>query len=185
MFPHDRFNSLAIDSVKYIWTTMGLPIASLEKLQLPGQGLGLPSSFKIGHMAQASIGLSSLLTTQFYALRTASSVRTVKVPLEHAAIEFKSERLYTLAGEPAPSPWGPIGGLHKTSDGYVRVHDSFPNHRLGALALVGCKTNATWVELGMNIKNWCPVDLEAAAFQNRLGISALRSYSQWVVLPQA
>ena len=41
--------------------------------------------------------------------------------MTHATIEFKSERLYSLNGKPAPSPWGPIGGLHKTSDGYVRV----------------------------------------------------------------
>jgi hypothetical protein len=181
----DRSKFSATDSVHYLWTTLGLPAPSLEKLQLPGQGLGLPSSFKIGHIAQASIGLSALLAAQIFSLRTASSVPTVTVPLEHAAIEFKSERLYTLAGEPAPSPWGPIGGLHKTSDGYVRVHDSFPNHRKGALTLVGCKPNATRAQLEQKIRDWCSVDLETAAFENRLVISALRSYSQWDVLPQA
>lgn len=183
--PRDRSHFSATDSVEYLWMTLGLPAASLEKLRLPGSGLGLPSSFKIGHIAQASIGLSALLAAQIFALRAASSVPTVTVPLEHAAIEFKSERLYTLAGEPAPSPWGPIGGLHKTSDGYVRVHDSFPNHRNGALALVGCEPNATRAQLEQKIRDWCSVDLEMAAFENRLVISALRSYSQWDVLPQA
>ncbi|OGM44095.1 hypothetical protein ABOM_007321 [Aspergillus bombycis] len=85
----------------------------------------------------------------------------------------------------ASSPWGPIGGLHKTSDGYVRVHDSFSNHRDGALALVGCQPNATRAELSSRIERWRSVDLEAAAFDNRVVISALRSYSQWGVPPQA
>ncbi|RAQ67360.1 CAIB/BAIF family enzyme [Aspergillus flavus] len=183
--PPERSHFSAKDSVDYLWTKLGLPATSLEKLQLPGQGLGLPSSFKIAHIAQASIGLSALLAAQVYAYRTNSALPTVTVPLQHAAIEFKSERLYTLAGKPAPSPWGPIGGLHKTSDGYVRVHDSFPNHRDGALALVGCEPNATRAELGSKIEKWRSVDLETAAFDNNLVISALRSYSQWDVLPQA
>lgn len=186
ILPRDRTQFTTIDSVKFLWETLGLPAESTEKLQLTGDGLGLPSSFKIGHIAQASIGLSALLAAQIYALRTSSAaVPQVTVGLEHAAIEFKSERLYNLADEPAPSPWGPIGGLHKTSDGYVRVHDSFPNHRDGALALVGCEPNASREQLGSKIKDWCSVDLEAAAFENRLVISALRSYSQWDVLPQA
>lgn len=181
----DRSNFSAKDSVHYLWTILGLPAESLDKLQLPGHGLGLPSSFKIAHIAQASIGLSALLAAQIYALRSKSALPMVTVPLQHAAIEFKSERLYALASKPAPSPWGPIGGLHKTSDGYVRVHDSFPNHRDGALALVGCEPDASRAELGSKIQEWCSVDLEAAAFENRLVISALRSYSQWDVLPQA
>lgn len=181
----DRTSFSSMDSVEYIWKTLGLPPATLEKLQLPGSGLGLPSSFKIGHIAQASIGLSALLAAQMFALRTDCSVPVVTVPFQHAAIEFKSERLYTLAGEPAPSPWGPIGGLHKTSDGYVRVHDSFPNHRDGALTLVGCKPSASRAALALKIKEWCSIDLETAAFENKLVISALRSYSQWDVLPQA
>ncbi|KAL4894305.1 CoA-transferase family III domain-containing protein [Aspergillus ambiguus] len=183
--PVDRTHFSAKESVGYLWTTLGLPAESLEKLRLPGHGLGLPSSFKIAHLAQASIGLSALLAAQIYAHRTNSIVPMVTVPLRHAAIEFKSERLYTLAEKAAPSPWGPIGGLHKASDGYVRVHDSFPNHRDGALALLGCEPNATRAELGSKIGKWRSVDLEAVAFDSGLVISALRSYSQWDVLPQA
>lgn len=182
----DRSHFSAKDSVEYLWKTLGLPADSLDKLQLPGQGcLGLPSSFKITDLAQASIGLSALLAAQIYAHRSRTAVPIVTVPAQHAAIEFKSERLYTLAGKPAPSPWGPIGGLHRTSDGYVRVHDSFPNHRDGAKALLGCPADADREQLGSEIAAWCSVDLEAAAFDAKLVISALRSYSQWDVLPQA
>jgi hypothetical protein len=183
--PQDRSTFSAKDSVDYLWKNLGLPAGALEKLQLPGEGLGLPSSFKVAHLAQASIGLSALLAAQIYANRTNSSVPAVAVPLQHAAIEFKSERLYTLDDKPTPSPWGPIGGLHKTADGHVRVHDSFPNHRDGALELVGCAPTATREELGAKIANWCSVDLETAAFENKLVVSALRSYAQWDVLPQA
>src|SRR6185437_11722712 len=102
---------------------LGLPQEAIEELRLTGGGLGLPSSFKIGHLAQASIALTALLAALIYSVRTKSKkVPAVTVDLQHAAVEFKSERLYSIDGKPAPSPWGPIGGLHKTSDGYVRLH---------------------------------------------------------------
>ncbi|KAL3456021.1 CoA-transferase family III domain-containing protein [Aspergillus heterothallicus] len=180
-----RASFSAKDSVGYIWTTLGLTPASLSQLHLPGEGLGLPSSFKIAHLAQASIGLSALLAAQIHALRNSTPVPAVTVPLQHAAIEFKSERLYTLANKPAPSPWGPIGGLHKAADGYVRLHDSFPNHRDGATTLLGCSPDATRNEISSKISAWRAIDLESAAFTSKLVISALRSYSEWDVLPQA
>ncbi|PLB53500.1 beta-N-acetylglucosaminidase [Aspergillus steynii IBT 23096] len=181
----DRSHFRAKDSVAHIWGGLGLPPATLNSLHLPGHGFGLPSSFKIAHLAQTSIGLSALLAAQIQALRNNTPVPTVTVPLQHAAIEFKSERLYTLANKPAPSPWGPIGGLHRASDGYVRLHDSFPNHRDGAKALLGCFADANRQDVAAQIASWRAVDLESAAFDAKIVISALRSYSQWDMLPQA
>lgn len=180
----DRAAHSAKDDVASLWKHLGLPPSAIDHLSLPGEGLGLPSSFKIAHLAQVSIGLSALIAAQIHAVRN-SSVPRVTVPLEHAAIEFKSERLYTLNGKPAPSPWGPIGGLHKASDGYVRLHDSFPNHSAGAKQLLGCSADADRAQVALKISAWRAVDLESAAFDSQIVISALRSYSEWDVLPQA
>ncbi|KAF4266498.1 hypothetical protein CNMCM8714_005112 [Aspergillus fumigatus] len=73
----DRTSFTARDSVEYIWKHLGLPAESLDALDLKGSGPGLPSSFKIADLAQASVGLSALLAAQIYALRTASPVPTV------------------------------------------------------------------------------------------------------------
>jgi crotonobetainyl-CoA:carnitine CoA-transferase CaiB-like acyl-CoA transferase len=175
----------AKDSVDYLWNGLGLPADSLKSLYISGNGPGLPSSFKIADLAQASIGLSALLAAQIHALRNSTRTPAVTVSREHAVIEFKSERLYTLAGQAAASPWGPIGGLHKSADGYVRVHDGFSNHRDGAKALLGCVPGADRMELASKIASWNSVDLETSAFNANLVISALRSYSEWDVLPQA
>ena len=181
----DRSSFNAKDGIIHLLKGMDMPIQATETLQLPGQGLGLPSSFKIGPLAQASIALTALLASQFHSLRTKSKSPAVVVPLEHAALEFKSERLYSIDDKPAPSPWGPIGGLHKTSDGYARLHDSFPNHRDGAKQLLGCPTGGDRVAVGKKIAQWTAIDLESAAFDSKLVISALRTYQQWDVLPQA
>ncbi|GFF94293.1 formyl-coenzyme A transferase [Aspergillus udagawae] len=181
----DRTSFTAKDSVEYIWKHLGLPAESLDALDLRGSGPGLPSSFKIADLAQASIGLSALLAAQIYALRTASPVPAVSVPRQHAAVEFKSERLYTLSGQPAQNLWGPLSGLHQTSDGYVRVHDGFPNHSNGAKTLLGCPPAADRPTVSAAIAPWRSVDLETAAFDSGCVISALRSYAQWDVTPQA
>lgn len=181
----DRTHFIAEDSVRHIWSSLGLPPEALNSLQLIGDGLGLPSSFKIGHIAQTSIALSALTAALVHSLRNNSGVPSVSVPLQHAVIEFKSERLYLLDGKPTPISWGPIGGLHKTADGYVRIHDNFPNHREGALHLLGCQSTAIRSDVAKAVLKWNAVDLESAAFQAKMVISALRSYEQWDTLSQA
>ncbi|EAW09510.1 CAIB/BAIF family enzyme [Aspergillus clavatus NRRL 1] len=181
----DRTSFTARDSVEDIWKGLGLPPEPLQALDLTGSGPGLPSSFKIADLAQASIGLSGLLAAHIHALRTSTPTPKVTVPREHAVIEFKSERLYTLAGQPASTAWGPLSGLHKTSDGHVRVHDGFPHHSAKAKALLGCKPDADRAAVSAAIAPWRAVDLETAAFNAGAVIAALRTPAQWDVLPQA
>src|SRR5262245_45438754 len=123
----EHFSSF--DSVSHIWKTLQLPEDSLKSLHLGGDGKYFPSSFKVDHLAHASIALSALAASLFHSVRHHLPIRNVTVSLESACVEFKSERLYVLNGKPAPSTWGTIGGLHRTADGYIRMHDSFPNHR--------------------------------------------------------
>ncbi|OQU97288.1 hypothetical protein CLAIMM_03241 [Cladophialophora immunda] len=183
----DRSHFSTADSITYLWKAIGLPAEALTAIRLPDvDAIGLPSSFKIGHLAQASITLTALLAALIYSRRNGrEGIPTVTVPLQHAVIEFKSERFYTVGGQKLPSPWGPIGGLHRTSDGYVRVHDSLPNHRVGAIKLLGCSEDADRSAVAAKIAKWRSVDLENAAVDAGAVIAALRSYEQWDVLPHA
>jgi crotonobetainyl-CoA:carnitine CoA-transferase CaiB-like acyl-CoA transferase len=181
----DRTTTTVQDWMHDLWSSLGLPLEALSSLQLIGEGPGLPSSFKIGRLAQTSIALSALTAALIHSLRNNSKVPRVTVPLQHAVIEFKSERLYLLNGRSTPPPWGPIGGLHKTADGYVRIHDNFRNHRNGALKLLGCPSTANRSDIAEAVLKWNTIDLETAAFQNGIVISALRSYAEWDLHPQS
>lgn len=182
--PIDRTNFTTEDSILHLWSSLGLPSEVLSCLKLTGSGLGLPSSFKVGHLAQTSIALSALAAALIHSLRNNSIVPRVIIPLQHAVVEFKSERLYRLNGE-SFSLQETIGGLHKTADGHVRIHDGFPNHRDGALKLLGCPETATRLDVARAALKWKSVELETAAFQNNIVISALRSFDEWDILPQA
>ncbi|KAG4259913.1 hypothetical protein FPRO03_12563 [Fusarium proliferatum] len=183
----DRTSFLSRDVVRDIWNGLSLPQDALRSLELPGDDgtPGLPSSFKIASLAQGTIALSGLLAALIHSQRNQIPVPKVTVPRKHATVEFKSERLYVLDGKPAPSPWGPIGGLHKTSDGYVRIHDSFPNHGYGALELLGLPLTADRIDVTKKTQDWASIDLESVGLDRRLAIYALRSYRQWDMLPQS
>lgn len=189
LFPlPDRHHFIARDVVEEIWIGLGLPSAALASLHLPGDGEtpALPSSYKIGILAQGTIALSALAAAQVHALRQDSEVPEVEVSQEHAVIEFSSEKLYTIDGHPTPSSWGQIGGLHKTSDGYVRVHASFPNHANGVLELVGLPHSATREELSMKLANWTSEDVENASVAKGTMVAyKLRTYQQWDGLIQS
>ena len=186
----DRRKYTARDIVHEIWGSLGLPKESLASLSLPGgdkpDSPALPSSFKIGHISQSTIALSALAAAQVHAIRNNCSIPRVQVPLKHSVVEFKSERLYRLDAKPTPSPWGAIGGLHKTSDGHVRIHDSFPNHANGALDLLGLPTHASRDKVVDKVAQWTSIDLETVGvLEQKLAIYALRTYQQWDVLPQS
>ncbi|RFU74010.1 hypothetical protein TARUN_8238 [Trichoderma arundinaceum] len=186
----NRTSFSAADIVKDIWTSLHLPPHALASLSLPGQRASpaAPSSFKIGHLAQSSIALSALSASLFHSGRSSPSppIPRVSVPLDHAVAEFKSERLYSIDNQPLESSWGPIGGLHKTADGYVRIHDVFPNHHLGTLELLGLPPDASRQDVAAKVIHWKSVDLETEATdKGKLAIYALRSYDEWDAHPQS
>ncbi|OLN97896.1 hypothetical protein CCHL11_02470 [Colletotrichum chlorophyti] len=91
--------------VKEIWMGLDLPVEVLKTVILKNEGSPtLPSSYKMAILAQSSIALSTLAAAQIHALRNNTAVPAIDVLLEHATVEFKSERLYVLHGKPPPSP---------------------------------------------------------------------------------
>lgn len=181
----DRHGFTPSGTVGYIWTTLGLPEDALKYLHLPVDAKCCPSAFKVGHLAQASIGLSALSAALVWSVHNNRPVPRVTVPAEHACAEFKSERLYVLNGKDGPSSFGTIGGLHKTKDGHIRMHDGFPNHRDKALRLLGLDIGATRDEVAGRMLRWNSVDLETEAIKEGAVMAALRSFEEWDALPQA
>ncbi|KAJ4986129.1 hypothetical protein SVAN01_08393 [Stagonosporopsis vannaccii] len=181
----NRHSFTPSDTVGYVWTALGLPKKALESLHLPIDVECCPSSFKVGHLAQASVGLSALSAALVWSVHNQKPVPHVTVPAEHACAEFKSERLYVLNGRAAPSTFSTIGGLHKTGYGYIRMHDGFPNHRENALKILGLNSGATRDDVAQKMLEWNAIDLETEATRKGAVMAALRSFEEWDALPQA
>ena len=135
-------------------------------------------------MAQASIALSALSAALVHATRNSKPVHRVTVPLDHACVEFKSERFYTLNDRPPSVDRSAIGGLHATSDGHARIHDGFAHHRNAALKILGLPEDATKQDIDSKIAEWKAIDLETEVFKRGAIIVALRSPEEWDATPQ-
>lgn len=162
-----------------------MPEHALDNISLPGTGLGAPSSFKVGILAQASITISALAAALVHSQINNASIPRVEVPLQHAIVECDSHTFPTIDGEHASSSRLPIGGLHKTSDGHIRIHDGFLVHREGQKKLLGCPGPDDRARIAAAVAKWTTLDLETAAIKAGLAVAGLRSYEEWERLPQA
>lgn len=182
----DRSTFSKKDSITHIWTDiLGLPNVALAALDVFDDEGIFSSSFKVEHLAHSSIVLSALTAALFWSIRQECALPQVSVSAKHACIEFMSERLYTLNGKPPVSSWGSLGGLHKTADGHVRMHDNFPNHQQNALKVLSLPADATREDVTKKMATWPSVELETKAFSAGAVIAALRSKDEWDTLPQA
>src|SRR5262245_16986138 len=174
--------NLAARALSKLWREFGHDPAALEAIELTGADPVLPSSFAVGAAAQASIAAAALAAAELWRLRTGQRQR-VAVDMRGAAIECRSERYLRVAGRQAPDLWDKIAGTYRCGDGrWVRLHTNFPHHRDGVLKLLGCAYDREAV--GRALQNWRAEDLETAAAEAGLVVTAMRSFAEWDAHPQ-
>jgi crotonobetainyl-CoA:carnitine CoA-transferase CaiB-like acyl-CoA transferase len=149
---------------------------------LSGSEPALPSSFRVGTAAQASIAAAGLAAAELWRLRTGRS-QTVAVDMRHAAAEFRSERYMKVAGKGPSSMWDSVAGVYRTRDGRnVRLHTNFRHHRDAVLKLLDCEPTRDAVQAAL--LKWNAVDFETRAYDAGCVVAAMRSPEEWAVHPQ-
>ncbi len=165
-----------------LWRAAGLTPDLLPALDLPGGEPALPSSFRIGAAAQASIGAATAAVAALHRAR-GGAAQAVTVDMRHAALAFLSERYLALDSGDAGARWDDIAGTYRCGDGrYVRLHTNFPHHRAGTLRLLGCEGSRAAV--GAALGGWEGFAFEQAAAEAGLCVSAMRSFAEWDAHPQ-
>jgi len=165
------------DALADIWCAGGHPADALKAVELTGREPVMPSSFAFGTMAQSTIAASALAANELWRLRTGRRQR-VKVDMRDAGIEFRSERYLRVAGQSRPEVWNKVAGLYRCGDGrWVRLHTNLPHHRAGTLKLLGCEESRAAVQAKLD--GWKAEELETAAANAGLVITATRSFDEW------
>jgi len=169
--------------VANLWQSATGDAAALDCLKLTGSEPVLPSSFRIGVAAQASIAAAGLAAAE---LRHGAGAprQLVDVDMRHAAIEFRSEHYLTVDGE-APAFYGdPLFGAYRAGDDrFVRLHMNFQHHRENVLEFLGCAPTRASIEEAL--KTWDAVAFETAAYEHGCVVAAMRSPAEWGEHPQA
>src|SRR5262249_30023097 len=142
----------------------------------------LPSSFRVGALAQASIAAVGLAAAELHRHR-AGVGSTVEVDMTHAAAEFRSERYLRIDDASTADPWDKIAGAYHCGDGrWVRLHTNFPHHRDGVLRLLGCAYDRDAVASALQA--WRAEAFEQAAAEGGLVVAMMRSFAEWDAHPQ-
>jgi len=171
--------STALDG---LWRLASLPRAALSYAHLTGADPVLPSTFHVGTAAQSSIAAAALAACELGHVRGAAR-QDVRVDMAHAALECVE--WFSLDGR-VPDPWDLFSGLYVCSDGWVRVHANFLHHRQGALRLLGLNPEtAQRADAEAAMQHWRAVDFETAAANAGLVATAVRTFDEWDVTPQA
>jgi len=90
-----------------LWTGAGGDLAALDEVTLTGEEPQLPSSFRVGASAQASIAAAGLAAAQIWKLRSEQS-QNVAVDMRHAVVECRSEHYLRVDGKPPGPTWDAI-----------------------------------------------------------------------------
>jgi crotonobetainyl-CoA:carnitine CoA-transferase CaiB-like acyl-CoA transferase len=165
-----------------LWRRAGGDAAALANVSLTGQDPVLPSSFRVGTAAQATIAATGLAAAEIWRQRTRRT-QTVSVDMRHASAEFRSERYMRLDGKPPGPAWDKIAGVYSTGDRRkVRLHTNFPHHRDGILELLGCVYDRAAVQAALT--KWQGEAFETAAAEAGLVATMMRAPDEWAAHPQ-
>ncbi|MBI4608040.1 MAG: CoA transferase [Candidatus Rokubacteria bacterium] len=175
--------SEAATALAQLWSWADCDPAALECTRLTGGDPVLPTNFKIGTAATATIAAAGLAAAELWRLRTGRRQR-VAVDARAAAVAFRSERYLRVDGRTPPDAWGPISGFYRVGDGrWIQLHCNFPHHRDGVVRLLGC--DGTREAVAAAVPGWKAGELEDALAAAGLCAGMVRAAEEWREHPQA
>jgi crotonobetainyl-CoA:carnitine CoA-transferase CaiB-like acyl-CoA transferase len=165
MTPH-----LALD---HLWTAAGCDSAALDAVSLSGEDPGLPSIYRVGTLATATIAATGLAAAECFRLRTGCRQR-VEVEMRCALAAFRSERYLRVNDGPPPA---------LRDDRWIQLHTNFPHHLAGILKVLGCANDR--VAVAEAIRGWDGAALDQTLADAGLCAALIRSPREWAALEQA
>ncbi len=169
-------------TLERLWNGFGCAVDALERIEIEGADPVLPSPFKIGEAAAATIGATALGAAELWRLRSGRAQR-VRVDTRTAAMAFRSERHVRVDGKAPPPIWDDIAGFHATGDGrWVQLHTNFPHHRARALEVLDCPADRPSVSQA--VATWNGEALEEALIAAGTCAALVRTPEEWRAHPQ-
>ena len=143
----------------------------------------LPTSFRIGSAAAASLAAVGMAVSDLWELRTGQR-QQIKVNSRRATASLRSSRYMTLNGAPAGGERNAVMGVYPARNGrWSYLHCNFPNHREAALKVLGVGEDKEAVRRA--VANWDALELEEAIIAARGAGGMVRSMQEWARHPQS
>ena len=143
----------------------------------------LPTPFRIGEAAAASLAAVGLAVSDLWETRTGRR-QDIAVDARQATASLRSSRYMTLNGAPAAGERPSVMGVYPAKNGrWSYLHCNFPNHREAALGVLGVPEDREAVRKA--VANWDALELEEAIIAARGAGGMVRSMDEWAQHPQS
>lgn len=178
------------DALEHLWMlahpndSAAQHMAALGQVDIEGDDPGLPSVFRVGTLAAASIGAAGLAAARLHRLRGGAEQR-VGIDVRRALAAFRSERYLSVDGGAPFELRHPVTGYFETRDGrWIQLHANFAHHLHGILRVLGCGESRDDVARAIRA-NWDGAALDEALAEAGLCAALVRTPREWAALEQA
>ncbi len=143
----------------------------------------LPTPFRIGETAAASLAAVGLAVSDLWELR-AGRRHAVGVDSRQATASLRSVRYLAMNGTPVAAERAPVMGVYPARNGrWSYLHCNFPNHRDAALGVLGVEEDREAVRRA--VAQWDALELEEAVIAAGGAGGMARSMAEWARHPQS
>ena len=143
----------------------------------------LPTPFRIGEAASASLGAVGIAVTDLWEQRSGHR-QEVCVDARRATASLRSGNYLTLDGGPVSVERTPVMGVYPAKNGrWSYLHCNFPNHRDAALGVLGVEEDREAVRRA--VAQWDALELEEAIIAANGAGGMVRSMDEWAQHPQS
>jgi len=143
----------------------------------------LPTSFRIGETAAATLAALGLAVSDLWELRTGRR-QEVAVDTRQATASLRSGHYMKLDGAAVSTERNTVMGVYPAKNGrWSYLHCNFPNHRAAALQVLGVPEDREAVRQA--VEKWDALELEEAIIAAKGAGGMVRTMEEWAKHPQA
>ena len=143
----------------------------------------LPTPFRIGETAAASLSAVGLAVADLWELKTGRR-QEVEVDVRRATASLRSGKYLALDGKSVAAERTPVMGVYPAKDGrWSYLHCNFPNHRDAALSVLGVEEDREAVRRA--VTDWDALALEEAIIAANGAGGMVRTMEEWAQHPQS
>ncbi|MDE2684681.1 MAG: CoA transferase [Chloroflexota bacterium] len=143
----------------------------------------MPTPFRIGETASASLAAVGLAVSDLWELRTGRR-QEIAINARRATASLRSGQYLKLGGAPVARERPSVMGVYPAKNGrWSYLHCNFPNHRDAALGVLGVPEDRDAVRRAVAL--WDALELEEAIIAARGAGGMVRSMAEWAQHPQS
>ncbi len=164
------------------WDALGGAPGALENVEVVGTDPVLPSSYPIGAMAAAAVGVAAIAAAQVWQVRTGQQ-QAVRIDVDQVMTAFRSEQFLRVDGARPGEVWNAFSGFYPTGDDqFVQLHTNFAHHLRRTLGELGVPADRDAVRDAVRARGG--QELEDALAAAGACASLARTREEWLAHPQ-